>query len=68
MLEILSSVPHGASMTQRLTSDQLEDYILHRMRMSHVYQPAMLKVCLNEGGEASVEDVAKVNRPGFTGE
>jgi hypothetical protein len=29
------------------------------MRISHVYQPAMLKVCLNEGGEASIENVAK---------
>ena len=29
------------------------------MRMSHVYQPAMLIECLNRGGSATVTDIAR---------
>lgn len=46
-------------MTQRLTSDQLEDYIQTRKRMSRIYQSAILKAFLGKGGAASIEDVAK---------
>lgn len=38
---------------------QLETYIRDQMRMSHVYQPVMLQVLLENGGVASTEDVAK---------
>ena len=38
---------------------QLEKYIREHMRMSHVYQPVMLRVLLENGGTAAVEDVAK---------
>lgn len=34
-------------------------YITQRMRMSHVYQPVMLRELLVAGGEASVEQIAK---------
>lgn len=37
----------------------LEDFILNRMRMSHIYQPVMIKTLLQMGGQASVEDIAK---------
>lgn len=37
----------------------LEDFILKRMRMSHIYQPVMIKTLLQMGGQASVEDIAK---------
>ena len=37
----------------------LEDFIRTRMRMSHIYQPVMLKVLLENGGHASVEEIAK---------
>ena len=36
----------------------LHDYITNRMRMSHIYQPVMLKVLLENDGEASVEQIA----------
>ena len=36
----------------------LHDYITNRMRMSHIYQPVMLKVLLENNGEASVEQIA----------
>jgi ATP adenylyltransferase len=38
---------------------QLDDFIRNRMRMSHVYQPAMLRELLSRGGNASVDDVAR---------
>lgn len=37
----------------------LEDFILNRMRMSHIYQPVMIKTLLQMGGQASVEDLSK---------
>ncbi|MBF9058172.1 HIT domain-containing protein [Rhodobacterales bacterium HKCCSP123] len=46
-------------MSKALGSDQLEEFILNRMRMSAVYQPAMLKVLLEAGGEATVEEIAR---------
>ena len=36
----------------------LHNYITNRMRMSHIYQPVMLKVLLENDGEASVEQIA----------
>ena len=36
----------------------LHDYITNRMKMSHIYQPVMLKVLLKNNGEASVEQIA----------
>ncbi len=41
------------------TADELKSYISQNMRMSHVYQPVMLRVLLEKGGEASVTDIAK---------
>lgn len=40
------------------TTDQLKSYISHTMRMSHVYQPVMLRVLIENGGGASVTDIA----------
>jgi len=39
----------------------LSDFIRNRMRMSHVYQPAMLKELIQQGGSASVTDIAKAS-------
>lgn len=36
-----------------------EDFILNRMRMSHVYQPVMLMTLLNGGGKASTTAISK---------
>jgi ATP adenylyltransferase len=36
-----------------------EDFILNRMRMSHVYQPVMLMTLLKGGGKASTTRIAK---------
>jgi ATP adenylyltransferase len=44
-------------MTKRF--EDLSDFILNQMRMSHIYQPAMLVELLQNGGRASVNEVAK---------
>ena len=38
---------------------QLFDFIVNRMRMSHVYQPVMIMTLLRNGGAASITDIAK---------
>lgn len=38
---------------------RLSDFIQNEMRMSHVYQPVMLKALLTNRGEASVREIAK---------
>ena len=39
--------------------DQLEHFIAHEMRMSHVYQPVMLREILRRNGAATVNEVAR---------
>ncbi len=39
--------------------ERLSDFILHRMRMSHVYQPVMLIELLRRQGSASTTEIAK---------
>jgi ATP adenylyltransferase len=46
-------------MSHNDSTSALEDFILNRMRMSHIYQPVMLKVLLEGSGTASLEDIAK---------
>ena len=36
----------------------LRDFIQNRMRMSHIYQPVMIKALLENGGEATTEEIA----------
>ena len=42
-----------------MTFSNLKDFILNRMRMSHIYQPVMLMTLLKEGGVASIETLSK---------
>ena len=46
-------------MTLNDDASALEEFIRNRMRMSHIYQPVMLKVLLDGNGEASLEEIAK---------
>lgn len=46
-------------MPSELTFAQLEEYIRRSMRMSHIYQPVMLRILLENGGHADTETVAK---------
>ena len=38
---------------------RLHDFIIKQMRMSHIYQPVMLRVLLENDGRASRRDIAK---------
>ena len=44
-------------MTKRF--EDLSDFIRNQMRMAHIYQPAMLVELLQNGGQASVTEIAK---------
>ena len=39
--------------------DQLSDFLRNQMRMSHIYQPAMLIRLLQNGGRSTISDIAK---------
>ena len=39
--------------------ENLVDFIEHRMRMSHIYQPVMLLALLENNGQCKVEDIAR---------
>jgi ATP adenylyltransferase len=46
-------------MTRQLSAfTQLKDFLTARMRMSHLYQPIMLKVLIERGGWASIRELA----------
>lgn len=39
--------------------EELHEFILHKMRMSHIYQPVMLRTLLENGGVCHQTDIAK---------
>lgn len=39
--------------------NDLEDFLLRRMRMSHIYQPVMIKHLLENGGTSSDKEIAQ---------
>ncbi len=41
-----------------MTFDELVDFIEHRMRMSHVYQPLLIRTLVNTGGTATLRQIA----------
>jgi len=42
-----------------MTYTELTDFIQHRMRMSHIYQPVMLMALLENEGKCSIENIAR---------
>ena len=42
-----------------MSFEELEQFILTKMRMSHIYQPVMLFTLLDKGGSCHQEDIAK---------
>jgi len=41
-----------------LTFEELVDFIEHRMRMSHIYQPLLIRTLVDAGGMATLRQVA----------
>ena len=39
--------------------NQLSDFLLHKMSMTHIYQPVMLIQLISGGGRGTVLDIAK---------
>jgi ATP adenylyltransferase len=39
--------------------EELVNFVRHRMRMSHIYQPVMLMTLLQHGGASSTEEIAR---------
>ena len=46
-------------MTSNDNTIDLHHFISKKMRMSHIYQPVMIKALLQSGGEATTEEIAK---------
>jgi hypothetical protein len=42
--------------------EHLRDFILTRMRMSHIYQPVMIKELIQSGGRASIRNIVHHQR------
>ncbi len=42
-----------------MTREELLDFIRNRMRMSHIYQPVMLRVLLESSGSATERQIAE---------
>ena len=45
-------------MTAKGNATDLMHFISKQMRMSHIYQPVMIKTLLQSGGEATTEEIA----------
>jgi len=41
-----------------MTFDDLADFIEHKMRMSHIYQPLLIKTLVESGGSATLRYLA----------
>jgi ATP adenylyltransferase len=44
--------------TVSLSFEHIRDFLRNRMRMSHIYQPVMIRELLTRGGIASIRDLA----------
>ena len=42
-----------------LDFEELEEFIRHRMKMTHIYQPLMIKTLLEQNNTATAEDIAR---------
>ncbi len=47
-------------MTAKGNATDLMHFISKQMRMSHIYQPVMIKTLLANGGQATTEEIAKL--------
>src|SRR5262249_31579980 len=50
--------PQPREVTVSTSFENLRDFIRNRMRMSHIYQPVMIKELVAHGGKASIRDIA----------
>src|SRR5271169_6092368 len=53
-----SSASKSRRMTVASSFEHLRDFIQSQMRMSHIYQPVMIRELLKREGEANIRDIA----------
>ena len=46
--------------SQLLSFEELRDFITSRMRLSHIYQPLLIKTLVESGGVATVRQLAGI--------
>src|SRR5262245_60382360 len=54
----MSTIPLTQQVKMPSAYEHLRDFIQNRMRMSHIYQPVMIKELLANSGRASIRDIA----------
>ena len=54
----MAAPAQSGKVTVPLSFEHLRDFLQNRMRMSHIYQPVMIRELLTKGGTASVRDIA----------
>src|SRR3954471_18442994 len=55
---IRSSTPQPRQIKMASSFEHLRDFIRRQMRMSHIYQPVMIKELLTSGGKSSIRNIA----------
>src|SRR3954454_19486631 len=55
---VWSSAPQSRQMKMASSFEHLRDFIRKQMRMSHIYQPVMIKQLLSNGGKSSIRSIA----------
>ena len=52
------TIPQSRQVKVASSFEHLRDFIRKRMRMSHIYQPVMIKELLTNGGKSSIRNIA----------
>lgn len=52
-------MPGILTYSEVVTFDELLDFVRHRMRMSHIYQPLLIRLLVETGGQATIRQLAK---------
>jgi ATP adenylyltransferase len=59
VLDFHRNIAQFGRMLPKSNYESLRTFIREEMRMSHIYQPVMLRILLERGGAASLEEIAK---------
>lgn len=57
-MEARPTITQSRQVKMTSSFDHLRDFIRERMRMSHIYQPVMIKELLTSGGRSSIRSIA----------
>ena len=57
-IQLMTSAPQPRTVIMATSLAHLRDFLQKHMRMSHIYQPVMIKELLKYGGKAAIRDIA----------